>query len=236
MTRAQARTSFDKTTHWAHTGAMVACGALAFAGVLLWKWERPVDAARGPAAEARAVQRPPIPHRSAPNALAQAPRAPVQPNKNERDAPEVPRPSQAAITTAAVSAADVSAATIAPLLDEAGETVAWQIVRETGALSRGDVIVAINGRGMSVGGRNELVAALENQQTVRVTLDRGRRGDSTAADEISVREQLTADAVTVPPPNCRLDPEKFRSADEFRRAVYRLSLPQNAGMCMPPPE
>ncbi len=234
MTRATARAGFDERTNRTHATVTTFCGVLAFAGVLFWKWDRPTDAARAPAGGAGAQQRVPMRHDSSPHEPMQAPR--VQLNAQEGHAPSVPEHSQKSITTAAVPAADVAAASIAPVVDEAGETVGWQVVRGAGALSQGAVIVAINGRGISVGGRNELVAALENQQPVRVTLDATHPGDSTSASEIAVRDQLATDSVTAPPPDCRLDPEKFRSADDYRRAVYRLSLPQNAGMCMPPPE
>jgi len=142
-----------------------------------------------------------------------------------------------------VEAAKLAQANIVALFDDSGEPVAWRIAPAAGAatdfrLVPGNIIVAINGRGMGVGGASELVRALENSESVRITLaHRGMESELTeSATTSSVGEQLAADSVQAPAPDCRVNPSEFRSAADYRRAVYVMSLRENAATCTLPPD
>jgi hypothetical protein len=150
---------------------------------------------------------------------------------------ESPVTERSSITTVAIDAATIAAASITRVVDDAGDTIAWRIARETGTLASNAVILAINGRGVSVGGARELARAIQKHEAVRVTIDsRGLESDlSSGLAETPVADQLAADAADTPRVECRLDPEKFRSADAYRHAVYVQSLPENAETCIHQP-
>ena len=140
-----------------------------------------------------------------------------------------------------VDAASLALANIVPLFDDSGESVAWRIAPAPAAatdsrLVPGHIIVAINGRGLSVGGASELVRALGNGESVGITLAEGGMESALAesATTISVSEQLATDSVKASAPDCRLNPSQFRSADDYRRAVYVMSLRENTATCSLP--
>jgi hypothetical protein len=208
-------------------------GVLAFVAVIMWKWPETIR-------EAPVTRTAVTPRAHERGFVAAAPPSRVResrPNKDSAAPAAVVSPGRTSVIS--MSSAQLARASIVPLIDESGESVAWRLASPAGdQLETGRVIVAVNGRGLSNGGAGELKGALEKEAPVALTL--AQSGTVSALTEapasLTVGEQLAADSVAPPARHCRLDPSKFRSVEDYRRTVYALSLRDSAEGCDLPGE